>query len=382
MSAAAAVIATLVLAGTTGAQELGAPKAYEPFFGRVVVRAPARTARADLFVGGRIIASRPVARRRIVFRLRLPSGRYDVAVRFRRRGGGVLGRRRSRAAWLLPRAAAHGRRERSRDALLARRLARLGRSFGGWAGLWTHDLSTGRTAGWNADAVFPAASTVKLAVLVAALRRFGPRPEGSPAWPDIRDLATWSSNVASNRLLLRLGGSEAGGSRIAQGVLWRLGARSSTFTGFYRLGTARAAAHAATDRPRPLPFVASRRTTAHDLGRILVELHLAALGDRRALVRTQLSRHEARVGLGLLLSSDRTGSNRGLFAATFAPGLPAAQKQGWTTSVRHTAAIVYGASGPRIAVLLTYHPAIRAQVAAALGRRFLQTVGLADVRSG
>jgi Beta-lactamase enzyme family len=346
------------------------------------VRAPAGTARADLFAGGRFIASRRVARRGVVFRLRLLSGRYDVAVRFRGEDGAVLGRRRSRAAWLLPPAAAHGRRERWRDGVLTRRLGRIGRSFGGWAGLWTHDLTTGRTAGWNADAVFPAASTVKLAVLVAALRRFGPRPERSPAWTDIRDLATWSSNVASNRLLLRLGGSEAGGSRIAQGVLWRLGARSSTFTGFYRLGTARAAAQVATDRPRPLPFVASRRTTAHDLGRILLELHLAALGDRRALARTQLSRHEARVGLGLLLSSDRTGSNRGLFASAFAPGLSAAQKQGWTASVRHTAAIVYGPGGPRIAVLLTYQPAIRAQAAAALGRRFLQALGFANVRSG
>jgi hypothetical protein len=46
-----------------------------------------------------------------------------------------------------------------------------------------------------------------------------------------------------------------------------------------------------------------------------------------------------------------------------------AQKQGWTTSVRHTAAIVYGSVGPTIVVVLTYQPGIRSADALALGRR-------------
>src|SRR4051812_4337334 len=63
--------------------------------------------------------------------------------------------------------------EGSRDAALSLELERLGRAFPGWGAFWVHDLRTGRTAGWNSDARFPAASTVKLAVLDAALRRFG-----------------------------------------------------------------------------------------------------------------------------------------------------------------------------------------------------------------
>src|SRR3954452_1168694 len=72
------------------------------------------------------------------------------------------------------------------DAALSLELERLGRSFPGWAAFWVHDLRTGHTAGWNSDARFPAASTVKLAVLDAALRRFG-GPHGDVDY-DLRQL--------------------------------------------------------------------------------------------------------------------------------------------------------------------------------------------------
>src|SRR5918994_310511 len=102
----------------------------------------------------------------------MPRGRYDLRLRFRD-GSRVLRRDASRAVWLLPGTARKARRERSRDARLSAELGRLGRAFPGYAGFWVHELATGRTAGWNADASFPAGSTVKLGVLVAALDRFG-----------------------------------------------------------------------------------------------------------------------------------------------------------------------------------------------------------------
>ena len=112
------------------------------------------------------------------------------------------------------------------------------------------------------------------------------------------------------------GGSEQGGTEPVTRVLWRLGATSSTFTGFYRIGTSVAA-----DAPRPLPFLASRRTTAHDVGRILFQLHAAMLGRRNALARTRLSRHEARVALGLLLAR-RPGGRQPRPAPPGAPPRP------------------------------------------------------------
>jgi hypothetical protein len=367
---AVVLVVALACAPLAGGRELRSPRPWEAFFGAIRVRAPAGATYAELYVGNRRLSRRRVDRGRVAFRLDLPPGRYDLRVRYEA-GSTLVRRDGSRSVWLLPRSAAGAVRDRVRDAGRSRRLAVLGRNFDGWAGLFVQDLTTGRTAGWNSDALFPAASTVKLGVLVAALRRFGPRPEWSRAWPEIRDLAVWSSNLASNRLLLRLGGSERAGARIAERTLHRIGATSSTFTGFYRLGTAAAAP--AGDAPRPLPLVTYRRTTAHDLARILFELHAAAVGNGLALRRTGLTKHEARVAIGLLCSSDPRGANRGLFRPRL-PRTPMAQKHGWTTSLRHSAAIVYGARGPTIVVVLTYRPKLRPEAAATLARRVLDVV--------
>jgi hypothetical protein len=359
----AALAGALLLVPAAQASEFESPRAWEAFFGAIRADAPIGATDAVLFVGDRRVASRPVVHRRVAFDFHHPSGRYDLRLRFMR-DGRLLRRDESRAVWLLPRSARRAVRERSRDAVLSRRLGMLGRAYPGYAAFWVHDLASGRTAGWNSDASFPAASTVKLGVLVAALRRFGPRPERSSAWREIRDLAVWSSSLASNNLLIRLGGSERRGAQIAEETMRRMGAVSSTFTGNYRLGTSVAA-----DAPRPLPFLTYRRTTAHDLGRMLFELHAAALGNGLARRRTGLTRHEARVGLGLLLSSAPTGLNLGLLRPALGPRLPMAQKQGWTTSIRHTAAIVYASGRPKIVVLLTYRSKIDANASLRLGRQ-------------
>jgi hypothetical protein len=118
-----------------------------------------------------------------------------------------------------------------------------------------------------------------------------------------------------------------------------------------------------------------RRTTAHDVGRILFEVHAAALGNRLAQRRAGLGRHEARVALSLLLSSDPRGDNAGLFR--HATGVPMAAKHGWTTKLRHTAAILYGPDGPKIAVLLTFRPAeIRPGASRILGGHVIELIGL------
>jgi hypothetical protein len=299
---------------------------------------------------------------RAVFRV--PPGRYDLAVRFFA-AGRLVARVRADRVWALPNQAQKSVAERVRNAELSAALGRLGGSFDGYSAFWVHRLRTGEVASWNADASFPAASLVKLGLLVAALDRYGADPADPRIAKEIRDLAVWSSNLASNRLLVRLGGSERAGSQLVTRVLWRLGATSSTFSGFYRLGTSVSA-----DTPRPPPFLTYRRTTAHDMGRVLFQLHAAALGRRNALARTRLSRHEARVALGLLLSSDPAGDNLGLFRP-FLPDVPMAQKHGWTTSLRHSCAIVYGPHGPTILVVLTYRARLQPAQARELARRFV-----------
>jgi beta-lactamase class A len=234
-----------------------------------------------------------------------------------------------------PRAHPEGRR----DAALALELERIGRSFAGWAAFWVHDLRTGRTAGWNSDARFPAASTVKLAVLDAALRRFG--GPGSPIDYDLRQLGAWSSNLAANRLY------ELVGADATDRSLVRLGMRSSTYAGPYRAGTS-------FDAPKPPPQTHVRVTTAHDLG--------------RALYRFQRSYP---VALRYLLL-EWPGSS--IVRAGFPPGTVVAEKDGWISDMRGSAAIAYLPSGPKIVVVLAYRPGIDATAARALGARVARLV--------
>lgn len=242
------------------------------------------------------------------------------------------------------------RGERSRDVALASRLGAIGAGYRAWSAFWVHDLSTGAWAGWNADASFPAASTVKLAVLAEALRRgHGPR---SPLWYDLRQLTGWSSNLAVNRVTRRIGGEGA-----ASAALRRLGARSSTYPGPYRAGTA-----VLSDAPKPPPHGHVRVTTAHDLGRIMYAFHAAAAGNRYVQRTTGISRGRAQQAIALLVHSARGGLIQPYTR------VPTAHKEGWISDTRASAAIVYGPS-PKVVVVLAYRPGITDTEARVLGRR-------------
>jgi beta-lactamase class A len=248
----------------------------------------------------------------------------------------------------------------SDDALDAR-LEALGRSFDGYAAIWVHDLVRGTSAGWNTDARFPAASTVKLGVLLAALQRL-PHPERSSLDYDLRAMIGWSSNVATNLLVERFGASSS------QAALRRAGAYRSTFPQGYRVGTARA------DVQEQPPLVSGRVTTAHDLGRLLYVLQACARGSAAGLRATGLDRHRCGYALRLLLASELRGANVGLIRPYVARSTRVAQKNGWLEDARHTAAIVYGRSGPKIVVVLTYAPGLSFARAQQLGRRVVAAI--------
>ncbi|HSJ73326.1 MAG TPA: serine hydrolase, partial [Miltoncostaeaceae bacterium] len=290
-----------------------------------------------------------------------PPGRHDLEVRFLA-GAREVGRVRAPGVHLLSpasRAAAPGARL---DPALSARLAAAAQASGLQAAVWVQDLRSGAAAGWNADARFPAASTVKLGLLAGALARAG--PVAMRLRHDLEAMATWSSNLATNRLLDRLGDG------VAREGLARLGARASTFPGGYIVGTELQPALPAGDAPDPPPAVSGRVTTARDLARALYAIHAAAAGSAAARRETGLTVRSARLALGLLLSSEQAGDNRSLVAGALAPGTPIAQKNGWLRAARHGAALVYDPAGPRIVVVLTYRASgvSRAQ-AAALGAR-------------
>jgi beta-lactamase class A len=346
------------------------PLDREAFFGTVRARVPAGAATVELrWRGARLGAPRPVEPG--VFRTMLRGvavGKGTLVLRFRDGRGALLATNRAVGAWRLPASAAVRPGSARRDPALDERLERAARSFPGWSGLYVLDLRDGRSGGWNEDARFPAASTVKLGVLAAALDRYGPRPERSPVLYDLAALAGRSSNLAANRLLRLLGdGDPWAGRAVVEERLRRLGTRASTYPGEYRVGT--------SARPRAVPGepppVSTRTTTAHDLGRILATLHAAAAGAPGATRASGLGRHEARVALSLLLDSQLAGANVGLLRPWLPASLPVAQKNGWVSDARHTAAVLYTAGGPVVVVCLTYRESLSLGEAQALGRRVL-----------
>jgi hypothetical protein len=340
-----------------GAAEPVEPLGGEAFFGLVRAAAPPRARSAEIRLGGGLLAvHRASGGRELRARIEAPAGTARLELRFLDAAGRIRGRRSSSGVTVLPMSAAQPGRPPRLDTDLADRLETTTRRFAGAAAVWVHDLSSGRAAGVGETVRFPAASTVKLGVLAAALDRFGPRPERSAAAHDLAALAAWSSNLAANRLLELLGGGdERRGVAIVEERLRLLGAGASTYPGGYRAGTASSQS----------PPASGRVTTARDLGRILATLHAGAAGRTGALQRARLSRHEARVGLALLLASERSGDNAGLLGLP--AGLPAAQKHGWTSSTRHSAGIAYLREGPVIVVVLTYATGLRLADARRLG---------------
>ena len=144
-----------------------------------------------------------------------------------------------------------------------------------------------------------------------------------------------------------------------------MGATQSTYPGEYRVGTAHRAA------PTQPPLVSQRTTSARDLGRVLITLHAAAAGNATAQRAAGLTEHEARVGLALLLDSEPVADNIGLFRPWVGTSLPMAQKQGWISSARHNAAIVYGPKGPVVVVLTTYQDGLTLALAQKLGQKVI-----------
>ena len=243
------------------------------------------------------------------------------------------------------------------DPTLARRLAAAAASANGAVGIWVHDLATGRYAGHQPETRFAAASTVKLGALVAGLRA-SPRVEQSRWWYDVRQLGYWSSNLAANRLLSRLGyGAVADGLR-------RLGMTSSTYPGPYR----------ATTAARP-PGPHTRVTTAHDLGRALYRLHAGAHGDARALTLLGLSRRQAAAALRVLASAQAVSDNAGMLRPWLGSAT-VAEKNGWLSDTRTTASIVYRGGSATIVVVELYRPGVTYAEAKRLGRRVLLAAGL------
>lgn len=338
-------------------------------FGRVAVRVGPRTASLAVRRGGKIIARRavPPGPRRVA--VELPAGRFTGRIEALGPGGRsrsailrlVVLPRRSRVAVPVP-----GRRDRR----LQRDIQSLVDASPAISGAYVQHLASGCGAGVNAGAMFPAASTLKTALLVEAVRRARGRP--SPSQAALLDrMIIPSDDAAANAVLAGIGDGNTftGGARVTE-TLRRLGlARSSVRAGYILENQARIPVR--TDRQPALytNFV----STPFDLGRLLASVHRGAAG-LGGIRKVGISRPAAgREVLGRLL---RTADGSKIVAGLH-PGVLTAHKSGYTEQVKHDSGIVYLPSGPVLVVAMSWS---RGGVTDASGNRFIADVTRATVR--
>ena len=197
--------------------------------------------------------------------------------------------------------------------------------------------------------------------MVAALDRYRAGQQRTRIAHELEAIAGWSSNLAANRLFMMLGGE-----RPTEAALRSLGAVSSTYTGTYRAGTS------VTRRVAQPPLVSRRVTTARDLGSVLESLVRLAGGDPAVARRSGLSAADGRLLIGLLLRSQKQGDNLGLFAQSVPGSVPIAQKNGWISNARHTAAVLFTPSGPVVCVVVTYKEGLDPRDAQRLGSKVVR----------
>ena len=324
-----------------------APAEREVSFGHVTGRV-ARGAWAIVVRADRkLLAVRRVAGGSFDFAVSLP--RRDVTIRVSLYGRGGKRRLTTTIAHVfgLPRSAEPAAVGGSQDRALQRRVRRLARSFPGTSGVFVEDLVSGRGAAWNARARFPAASTLKVAIAVTALRAYRGKPApGSSLDRLLRRMLIESDNDAANEVE----GTFGGGSRVDE-LLRGVGLGDTWMGGGYLHGTALAPPIPVRVESQP-SFPCCKYTSAYDLARLLADIHLAA-GGRGALIArygSEFTPSEARYLLYLLAHvGDRGKLGRYLAGGPYA----LVHKAGWISSARHDAGLVYWPGGVFVAAVLT-----------------------------
>jgi len=317
-----------------------APGPNEISFGRIAGRVARGTRRVVVASEGRVVADETIGGARFDFTVELPS--RDLHLRITavdgrgRRASTVIG-----PVFGLPSAARPRGPPRSHaDARLGDALRGLTRGFPGICGVYVQDLRRGGIASWNADAHFPAASTLKVAIAVEVLRVLhGKPPRGSRLDRVLRRMIVESDDKAANELLVWLGGSTSGGSGRINGMLHALGLTETDMYGGYivQQGLGRE------------PSFVGKRTTARDYARLFRYLHLAAEGKGRLAHRFRggFVPAEARFLLYLLAHTSVSWLDRYL-------DVPVVQKAGWITRARHDGGVVYWRGGAFVAVVMTW----------------------------
>jgi hypothetical protein len=352
------VVTALPTAPPVAPPALLVPGANEISFGHLVGTVAPGTLRILVTVDGRLLADRPVRGHRFDFSVALPRRDVTLAVSAVDEGG----RRASTVVgpvYGLPRAAAPrapplGEHE---DGRLARTIRSLAHAFGGTCAIFVQDLRDGTGAAWNAKARLPAASTLKVAIAVEALRVLHGKPElGTRLDRLLRRMLVASDSRAANELLVWLGGSTGGGSARVNASMRALGLLDTDMYGGYELprSTAGRSRRPIPRRVESQPSFVGKYTTAWDYGRLLRYVHLAAEGKGVLARRFRGSIVPAEARYLLFVLAHTAEPNR-LDRYLRGGGVAVLQKAGWISHARHDGGLVYWPGGAFVAVVMTWN---------------------------
>jgi beta-lactamase class A len=274
---------------------------------------------------------------------------------------------------VLPRSAQRAKGIGGRvDVRLQRDLDRLTGRLPAISGVYVQHLVSGCGAAVNAAARFPAASTLKAAILLDAERVAGGSPSTVVAGL-LDQMIIESSDRAANALLeIRGHGSGDLGARRVTDTMRAMGLHDTLIRRPYIIETA------ARRRAPAIPLRVTRQpalytnfiSTPYELARIMVATHrgmrgagpLPGLGIAPRTVRTEVMPRLFRV------------RDRSKLVAGVPEGVLVAHKTGYNTNVKHDAGIVYLRSGPVVVAAMTWDADA---VSDAVGDGFIADVGRA-----
>lgn len=334
-------------------------------FGRIAVRVGDGTRRLEVQAGGRITARIAVAPGPRRVSVPVPVGVEPVRVR----AVGDSGARWSATVRVraLPASARRpGRIPGFVNPGLQGDVNRLVAGMPAISGVYVQHLVTGCGAASNADAQFPAASTLKAAILVDAVRR-GRQAELRPL---LDRMILDSDDRSANSVLAALGGGSgtAGAASVTE-TLRALGLSRSLVRRPYIIEDAR--------RPLPITTTAAPAlftnfiTTPYELARLMVAIHRGAAGGGGGTARLGIASRTARAEILARLLDVR---DRSKLVAGVPASVPVAHKTGYTEQVKHDGGIVYLHSGPVVAVAMTWSAS---GVGDSTGDRFIAEVARA-----
>jgi len=333
-------------------------------FGHLTIRVGRGTTRLDAYVDGRRVRRFRLPGRPRGVAVPLAPGRHEVRLRVAGPGGARWTA--TRIVWALP---ASGRRAGPIggrvDPGLQRDLAALVAGLPAIGGVYVQHLVSGCGAGVNAGAQFPAASTLKAAILLDVERRLQGRVP-----PDLAGLLDQmildSSDRAANSVLALMGGGsgELGATRVTE-TLGAMGLSRSLVRRPYIIEDARDDIPVTAEAQPALAtnFV----TTPFELARLMTAVHRGALG-RGPLPGIGVSPRVVRTEILPRLLGVR---DRSKIVAGLPPGVLAAHKTGFTRQVKHDGGIVYLKSGPVVVAAMSWSAA---GVGDAVGDRFIARV--------